>query len=390
MLLMSKLAGLARRHGLLALSAGALLLAGPAAAIDATHAKSVEATGPKTSVTFAAARNVRIAVTSTHDVFAAGNTIRSEGGSADHLIAAGETVTVAGTDLRDIIAAGKHLDLQTGQTHDDVVAFGENVSALPTFKIGGSAVMMGSHVELQAPVGGDVFAAGQDVRIDSAVTGNVKVEGRHVVIGPNARIGGGLAYRADQIEIMPGAVITGPKTILPPHARREHMSRPKTIGQRIADWVVGTIAVAVMAMGLALLFPGLMAVSGRMVYRNPLIAALVGAGVLVLGPAVVLVLLVTLVGAPLSLTLLAMLCALVPVALAAGAAGLGFLIRSLTGKGKDKPNLVAQLGWTVVGAVLLCALGEIPIAGGWILLLACILGAGGAATHLRKRLADHD
>ncbi|MBS0297677.1 MAG: polymer-forming cytoskeletal protein [Proteobacteria bacterium] len=390
MYLFSKLAGLVRRHGRVALCAGALLAAGPAAAIDATHAKSVEATGAKSSVTFAAGRDVRIAVTSTHDVFAAGNTVRSEAGSADHLIAAGETLTVAGTDLRDVIAAGKRIELQTGQTQDDVVAFGENVSARPTFKIGGSAVMMGSNVELQAPVGGDVYAAGQDVRIDSAVTGNVKVEGRHVVIGPNARIAGALAYRADQLEIMPGAVITGPKTVLPPEARHQHVARPKTIAQRIGDWVFGTIAFAVMALGLALLFPGLMAVSGRMVYRNPLIAALVGAVVLVVTPAVALVLLVTLVGAPLSLTVLALFCALVPMALAAGAAGLGFLIRSLTGRGKEKPNLVAQLGWTVVGSVLLCALGEIPIVGGWIVLLACILGAGGVATHLRKRLAAHD
>jgi hypothetical protein len=373
-----------------ALAVGLLLVAGPAVALEATHGTTVEAKGPRTDMVFLSGQDVLVGVASTDDVMVTGKSIRVDQATADHLFAAGTTITFAGSDIHDIFAAGKELSFETGQTRDDVVAFGETLTFRPTFKITGSAVLGGRNVTLQAPVGGDVTAGGQEVRIDSAITGNVKVEGQHVVIGPNARIGGNLAYRGDKVEISPQAVIAGQKTILPArvHHRMHHGVRgPATMAEQISDKLFGVLIFGVLALGMAALFPGLMERSGRMVSGNPLIAGVAGIGVLILGPAVALVLLITIIGAPLAATVIAILGIVAATAMAATAAGLGLLARGLTGKGSGALTLAGQLGWTLLGVVVLCALGAIPYAGGWLMLIAFVLGAGAVAVQGRSALA---
>jgi hypothetical protein len=247
---------------------------------------------------------------------------------------------------------------------------------------------------MQAPVTGDLFAGGKLVTLDSAVGGNARLEAKHLVIGPNARISGDLAYRAEQVDISPQAVISGQKIVLPPeegarfrwtHEKHE----PPTLAHKIASGLFGAAAFAVLALGLAALVPGLMTRAGDMVGRNPLMAGLTGVLVLVLAPAAALVLLVILFGAPLAATVMLIWALLIALGVAAAAAGLGLLIRRLARRGSapETPALAGQLGWTLLGAVVLCVLGAIPFIGGWVWVIACLLGAGAVAAQGRALLA---
>jgi hypothetical protein len=377
------------------LIAAAALAAGPAFAVETQQGETVNATGAKTDMVLLAGQDIHVGgVASTHDVFAAGRVIRVDQTSADHLITAGETLAVTGSDVRGVIAAGRDLSFETGQARDGVVAFGQTLRFRPTFKISGSAIMAGETVEVQAPVGGDLYASGRVVTIDSPVGGNARLQATRVVIGPNARITGDLAYRADQIDISPQAVISGQRTILPPEKtwkgwKNGWRHRERTLEDRIRGDLFGAAAFCVLALGLAALVPGLMARAGGMVGRNPVIAGVVGLLALVVGPAIALVLLITLVGAPLALAVILLWAALLVMSATAAAAGLGLSIRRLARRSAaaEAPGLTGLLGWILLGALVLCVLGAIPFVGGWIWALACLLGAGAIAAQGHAVLA---
>ena len=369
----------------------AVLSATPALAIETQQSDSIDAKGAKSDVVFLAGKDVHIGVSSTHDVFAAGTDVRVDQSTADHLLTLSRTLSVAGSDVHNVIAAGRDLSFETGLARDGVVAFGQTVRFRPTFRIGGSAVAGGETVEMLAPVGGDLIASGDQITVDAAVGGNARLQARRLVIGPNARISGDLAYHADQVDISPQAVISGHKTILPAQARSSGAWKraPASLADRIAGDLFGAAAFLVLTLGLTVLTPGLMARAGAMVGRNPLMAAIFGVIVLILGPAIGLVLLITVLGAPLAGAVLLVWGVLLIAAAAAAAAGLGQWIGGLARRGaaSEAPGAYSQYGWTAVGALAICLLGAIPFVGGWVWLVACLLGAGALAVQGRQALA---
>jgi hypothetical protein len=189
-------------------------------------------------------------------------------------------------------------------------------------------------------------------------------------------------------------VISGKRILLPAreHGHANWKGRHQaTVADRIRFDIWGAVAISILALVLAALFPGLMVRSGGMIAKNPLIAGLIGIAVLVVGPAAAVMLLITLIGMPLAATLLAVLFALVFLGLGGAASGLGLGVRRLTrgSAGAEAPKLGPLLGWTLLGSIVLCALGAIPFVGGWIWLIACFVGLGAVAAKGREALAAH-
>jgi hypothetical protein len=102
-----------------------------------------------------------------------------------------------------------------------------------------------------------------------------------------------------------------------------------------------------------------------------------------------LVLMITILGASLGAALAMIVAALAFLGLAGAAAGLGMFARRLAGKGAatGEPKLGAELGWTLLGAIVLCVLGAIPFVGGWVWLAACLVGVGAVAVRGRSSMA---
>ena len=378
---------------------GALALAVPAVAMEASAGKgdssSIEVTGAKTDIVFAAAHNVHVAATSSDDVFVAGHDIHLDTGTADHTFAAGQTISVTGDNARAFLTAGHDITFETGSAASDVLAFGNNVTFNPTFKIGGSAVVFGQDVHLQAPVGRDLTIGGGTVTIDSAITGNVRAQGRHIIVGPNARIGGDFSYRAaDKIEISPQAVITGKKVVLPAEKNEftwnnHHGRMMGAMGgmhHRIMHDVMGALGFIVLSLVLTAVFPLLMARAGGMITRNPLLAAGVGLMVLIVGPVLSIIAMVTIIGLSLGFAMWALIWAALLIGFVGAAAGIAALAGRY-GKEDAAPKLGGQLLWTLLGAIVISALGAIPYVGFRIWLVACVLGTGAVSAQARSLMA---
>jgi hypothetical protein len=206
------------------------------------------------------------------------------------------------------------------------------------------------------------------------VSGDVDVAGETLRVGPHARIAGNLRYRvpAGKVHIDPAARITGTVTALP-------------VSNRGALWhvlwilgflLVGTVVVA--------LFPRFMGEAAEILPEHPGLAALVGLGWGIQSNCHI-VAAITVVGLPLAFLTAAVYVVVVCVASVPFAVWLGRLLLGARARGGLEGTLVNFL----VGGFFLFVAGIIPVVGGWVSLIAGVLGLGTILLEAQALRANH-
>ena len=189
---------------ILLFAAGALM-----AQIETRTGDHVDASEAFPDMAFFAGANLNVTAKSTDDLFAAGADITISEAQADHMITAGGDIVISDVAFHDLIAAGGDINFVSGVVTDDLVAAGGDLSVQSGFNIGGSAVLSGGDVDIEAPIGAELRAAGGRLRLNAGVEGDAHLVGGDITLGPAAKIGGDLRYRAKSIDISPDAVISG-------------------------------------------------------------------------------------------------------------------------------------------------------------------------------------
>jgi hypothetical protein len=357
----------------MALAALSLLLlpAPPARAQVVTRSgEQVSLAGPLQDMAFVAGREVRVSASSRHDIFAAGKRVAAEGAVADHLILAGGKVRAAPTSARALIMAGQWAALRNGAAVGDLVAVGERLALDPGARVDGSAMVSGGTVKVEAPIKGELHASGRDITLDGPVGGDAVLDGGHVLVGPNARIGGDLHLRGASLEVQPGAVVTGRtlREVVTPQPERGRFVFPLLFG----------LGAALLAAALAAVAPGLVADAAGRIRTRTLYALGLGVLVVLLWPICVGVLLATVLGAPFAVFLAAAFVAAIAPAFAAVAWLIGQALRTRLARARvaEPPRAAARFGWTFAGAVLLALVCFIPVLGALVWLAALVLGMG--------------
>lgn len=331
---------------------------------------------------FVTGERVRIPAQVAGDIFAAGRELTVAGANADHLFLAGREIDLAPAALRDLIAAGARIRLRSGAVSDDVVAAGREISLDRAARIGGSAVLLGRRLDVEAPVGRALMAGGGRVELNGPVAGDARIHADEVVIGPGARIGGDLHLRGKRIEVSPGAVVQGLTT--------REVVKPENRSAKLLPAILFALGVLIMVGVVAAAAPTLMErVEGHI--RSRFWATLgIGVLILVLGPPLILVLLATVLGAPLAVLLAAAYLLAAPLAFAGVSHALGQLIRGRIARAHaaTPPGPAARARWAALAALLLMLLFMIPVLGALVWLLVVATGMGALAAQLVRRRAE--
>lgn len=374
------------------LAASSLLGAPSATAQDtggmvAESGEETELTGALDDMAFVAGNRVVVSATSTDDIYAAGGNVIARSASASDLIFAGGDILLDGAEAGDVRAAGGTLKFLDGVVRDDVVVFGGQIQLGPEFSVAGSAVLAGGEVRLESPVGGEVRAGGGYVLIDSSIGGDVSVSGDRVVIGPDARIGGSLTHRAGKIEIDPAAVVTGEVRALDPG--EEAPLRAQDVIWAVAlAFIGGLVALILLAWAAAIFLPGLMRDADHMIREKPWVTLAIGFLIGLVAPGLLLLLVITIVGIPVALTLGALLVAAVPLAIAAFVNFAGMMIRRILRHDVSvPPDLPTRALWSAAAVIALVLIGLIPFVGVIAWTAAYVTGLGAVATQGAKSLA---
>lgn len=307
----------------------------------------------------AAGRNVEVNAPVTGDLVSAGRYVRVLDRVAQDAYVAGQEVTIAGAIERNARVAGSMVTLERSA------------------RVEGGISAAGREIRIDGAVGSYLQAAGQQIVLNGPIAGDVHLAGERIELGPQARIDGRLRYRSDQtIRQDPGAEVTG-------GIERTGSFEPDADGGGWFRWV-WLIGLMILAAVLVAALPAFTRRTAETVTSRFGMTLLVGVAALLVIPALLVFAAITVVGIPLALVMLLsylmlLLVGFVFAGIAAGDMGLR----------RVQPAKHDSLGWrslaAAVAVAVLALLTFIPVLGGFIALLALLVGMGAIVAQWRTR-----
>lgn len=318
-----------------------------------------------------------------HTVFAAGQTVDINSEVFGDVFCAGQTVTISGIVHGDVLCAGQTVNV-TGRVDGDVrlvgqtVTLGADVAGNATIggqsfilestgKVGGDMTLGSTTATLSGTVGRDLAVGGQTVTVGNSVGRDIKATVEHLQLTSAARVNGNINYTSAKVlDKAPGAVIGGTvsRSNPPEQAKSKHGA---LFGFGIGWFVYWFLALLLVAMTLALLFPRMLAVATNRAIPRPWKALLIGFIASISMPVLFVLLLVTVVGIPLAF----IVGLLWLVILLLSGPLFGYYLGRIILRGSRNPLLIM-----LVGSAVLLILFFIPLIGFIALLAASWVGSG--------------
>ena len=220
------------------------------------------------------------------------------------------------------------------------------------------------NIDKDTIINGYLILAGGEIMIDGTIKKNVIVGGADVKFGPNAKIDGYLVTAGGTVTVDPAAVIKGEQIIQNPSVPRSGTS-PLDRGERQKFNLISWMSSALTLMIMVMLFKNL---KWNKKYLSTIFK---GFGVMILWPIGMVLLMITIIGAPIGI--IGMMAYFVGIYLASlvAAWALGKILVETKVFNFKNEYLIALLG-----LVLLSALKWIPGAGVFISMVAVLWGLG--------------
>jgi hypothetical protein len=323
------------------------------------------------------------------DLFVAGGSVDVDAAVGGDALAGAGKLRLGGDVGESIYAAAGQVTIG-GKVGRHVRAAGGQVVVEPEAEVLGNVSVAAGQVRLLGAVRGDVFAAGGRLWIDAIVGGDVLASTGLVELGPNARIAGKLRHRGGLVQRDPTAQVSGgieswlvgwelaDAENAPPAAPGRTAVLPTAIAW---PW---TLALVLLAALLLTALPAFQARVGRTLRQRPGASVLLGAAWLVCAPLALLLLLLTVIGIPITLLGAVLYIALLPLAYVSTAIALGDWALQAW-----RTAAVVQWAWRVAAAaivlVLLSQATRVPWLGAVVVALALLAGLGALALQLRRQ-----
>lgn len=363
--------------------AAALMLSGLAAAPD-THAFEIRRDDNRVTVAasetiddtlIVSADRILIEGAVTGDLIAVGEEITVRGPVGGTLMAFGETVIIESEVRGNLVTAGETVDLNGARLGGNLYGAGEKLTVRDNARVGGNVAIGAEAFTLAGEVGRDAWMGAEGATITGSVLGSLRAYAKTVELTDGAQVGGDLFARVAteaSLTVSAGAEVGGATTVETwPEPENPYLTVEYYLG------IVLRIAAALIA-GLVLfhLFPSLAGVridDGM----QALTTAGIGAVTLVATPVLALIMVVTLIGAPLGIIVLLLYLVALYLAGILTANQIGRLLPERTEGSRVLPLLA--------GLVVVFVLTNLPVVGGVFRLVALIVGLGLLLLWLRER-----
>lgn len=331
---------------------------------------------------FAAGRSLQIDKPVAGDLIAAGGSVDVMTTVDGDAVLAGGTVTVSKRVAQNFYGAAGKLYINDAVGRNARVAGGQ-VTFSQVSEVMGNVSAAGGEVTLNGKVKGHVIVAGGHVLIDAIVGGDVEATSGQVELGPNARIGGKLRYASrEPLKRDPAAQVQGAvETFAPPGGWPVPENVEHRMG-RTGGWV-WTVGLLVVAAALVAFLPNFYAGVAMTLRSHAGKSLLIGFITLVCVPVLALLFLITIIGVPLALLIVLMYLIMLAVGYVSTGIALGdwLLLRA---RGDGVQSTLWRVGAAVVGVLVVSLLARIPWLGGWVVLVALLVGLGALALQIWK------
>jgi cytoskeletal protein CcmA (bactofilin family) len=318
------------------------------------------------------------------DVFAAGNDITVAGHITGDLYAFGQTITLtSGSRIDgDIIGAAQTITIG-GTVGDSVRAAAQSVQVLPDAHIGGGLVTAAQNTIMGGVVARGLATASQQLQITGQVGKEVRAGVATLTILPTARIAGDLIYSSSAQSSIPQGTVGGQvHYIAPTQQTPQAPANGSGIGHIFGLlWFLGNVIAGLLLVSLV---PRLRDASRVEILGRPWATFGVGVITLVVLPILAAVLLITVIGIPLSLIGIGGYIAFLYLGWLLTGYALGYLIlRVVTERGRwSLPSVAA---WPfLIGFIVLTLLRLIPFVGLLTALIGGCFGLGSLVLALYR------
>lgn len=286
-----------------------------------------------------------------NDVWAFGDTIRLGGHFADHVRAVGRSLVVHGRISNGLWAAATSISTTTNAW------------------LGGDHFITADTVSLLGTIDGNLVARGRQITLGGHINGEVYLYGDDIVVRPGTTVSGSLNY-----------ITIGQPVVLDATSHVEGKLRKidpptgETFGTGLNFYwqLYWFIAALLTGLPFVLIFPRFTGLAVQQLRGNLLKSGMVGLAALLLGPVLIIMTFVTIIGIPFSFVLgsgfgLFLYLGKFPVALAIGTALL---------QHHKQVSLPSALLALVIGLVVVYGLAMIPYAGSSLQTAASAIGFG--------------
>ena len=325
---------------------------------------------------YVGAGNVTIDGDVTGNVFIGGGNVIVNGNIGKSLFASAGTVIVNGKVGDDIIAAGGQVTFN-GPVAKDIVAAGGTIGIGST--VGRDVLVGGGTISLDGIVSRNLLAGTDKINLNGPVAGDFKFSGNNIAFGNKGMIGGNLDYYSDkEIPIASGTVkgkVAFHETV------RQAQRQANTGGSAVSAFLFGIFWFVVFLIGrlivgafFAGMTPKAAIFTADAIKSRPWASLGIGALVLFLGPTVILVAALTLIGLPAAGIALDLFIGAIYMSMIVTGTYLGRLVlMPMMGR---EPHPVAAMA---LGVTTLAIVTSIPFLG-WLISFVSVLFGTGALT----------
>jgi len=325
------------------------------------------------------------------NVYLAGAEVHTEGPIPGDLVAAAGRIRVDHAVSGDSVFAAGSIEVY-GNIGDDLRAAGGVIGV--SGHVGGEALLAGGSVSLgpYSEINGRAWIAGNDIVVGGRLRNGLKVYGKNVLL--LGEVAGGVEINAEQIEILGSARILGDviyssnhEIKIDPKARiagkvvrkpgtfefyRPHVAFPAWTAFRplllLGLLAAGTLLYAV--------FPRFTQTTARTISASPLKSVGLGAAIFFSLPPVILLLVITIIGIPIAMALLALYATGLLIGYLAVAFFVGNALLGVARRRQPDPGFVWRISALAMALVILMLARHLPYVGDLLILTALFAGVG--------------
>ncbi|MES2345310.1 MAG: polymer-forming cytoskeletal protein [Chlamydiota bacterium] len=258
---------------------------------------------------FAFGNSIEISGKVTGDVYAAGSQIVIDGDVDGDVLAIGGSIHIAGTVMRNIRIIGAQVTV-SGKVGGAATIVAGNAQLVPSGGIQGNFVATVGNGDIASPIGGTATIVASNLRISSAIQGSLQAYVGHMRLTSRSMVNGDLIYDSDHAAIIESeAKIRGTITYRPSVIQEIFKGRLLNIlliGSKLTGILMNFLYTFVVGWIWLRLYPQNLERALNALTHKPWKAFACGLMLLILLPLASLIFLMSILGAPFAITLLAL------------------------------------------------------------------------------------
>ncbi len=303
----------------------------------------------------------------THNYFSAGNALQNDMEIDGLLFTAGNSINYNGTSEYSFIAG--NLINFNGKSEKDVFIAGNTINIAKEALINRDLYLAASDININADINGNAFISAKNLTINSKnINGNLFLSAENIIITSDSEVNGTIKYPEN-------AKISGIENVPAEKLVTYHVnenSNDNNFASKVTSTIFSIICYIAVAYILYLIFPTLFnKIERKFEFKNTMKTIGLGLAFLIVVPIISVILLITVVGVPISVLALIAYGVLLYLSLPVTANYLGNVI--LKNNKREKVNFYLA---TLIGLLIIKIVGLIPVLGVIVSILSTLYGLG--------------